>query len=113
MNQQQLIEQLTQSPESIVFANVIAAIEANYNYTPQSFKNGETENAAGTNEGSCKVFAFAQLNDLSEEQTLACFGEHYLSVLATPYHDDHANIRNFMKTGWASIEFSGTALVAK
>nr|CAA6801871.1 MAG: Type III effector HopPmaJ [uncultured Thiotrichaceae bacterium] len=113
MTPQTLIEQLNNNSESLVFSDVIAAIDANYEYTPQTFKNGEVENAAGTNEGSCKVFAFAQLNDLSQEQTLTCFAEHYRSVLATPEGNDHGNIRNFMETGWDGINFTGVALQAK
>lgn len=113
MDIQGLIEKVTKQPETVDFSEVISTIEAHYNYTPQSFKNGEVTNEAGTNEGSCKVFAFAQLNNLDQEQTLSCFGEHYLSVLATPYHEDHANIRNFMNTGWDGISFEGAALQAK
>jgi len=57
--------------------------------------------------------AFGQLQGLSEQQTLACFGEHYRKVLATPGETDHANIRTFMRHGWAGIRFDGAALQAK
>lgn len=113
MTPQALIEQLNNNPDSLVFSDVIATIDANYDYTPQTFRNGEVENAAGSNEGSCKVFSFAQLNGLEQEQTLACFAEHYRSVVATPEGDDHGNIRNFMKTGWGSMSFNGPALQEK
>lgn len=108
-----LIEQLQNNPEALAFADVIATIDDNYQYTPQAFTNGAAENAAGTNEGSCKVFSFAQMNHLDQAQTLNCFAEHYRSVLATPEGIDHGNIRNFMKTGWAGINFADAALRVK
>ena len=108
-----LIAQLSTNPEALIFSDVIATIDAHYDYTPQAFRNGEATNAAGTNEGSCKVFSFAQLNDLEQAQTLACFAEHYRGVLATPEGDDHGNIRNFIKTGWAGVSFDGVALREK
>lgn len=116
MTLDQLLEKLTTQQE-LNFADVIATIEAYYIYTPQSFTNGRGEsrvqNPAGTNEGSCKVFAFGKLQKLSPEQTLACFGEHYRKVLATPAGTDHGNIRSFMHYGWAGIEFLGDEPVLK
>lgn len=113
----ELLNQLASKPEQIDFATVIAAIEANYAYTPQTFTNGAGEdtvtNPAGTNAGSCKVFAFGQLQGLSEFQTLNLFGEHYRKVVATPEETDHANIRTFMRHGWAGIHFAAPALQAK
>ena len=50
---------------NVQFAQTIATVEANYNYTPTSFKNGDTQNEAGTNEGSCKIFAFAELTSIN------------------------------------------------
>ena len=113
MTPQALIEQLNTNSETLIFSDVIATIDEHYDYTPQTFHNGEAANAAGTNEGSCKVFSFAQLNGLKEAQTLACFAEHYRGVLATPEGGDHGNIRNFMKTGWAGVSFDGEALQEK
>lgn len=111
MTLEQLLFRL-QDPQSLKFAEVIATLEAYYQYTPQSFNNGlgadSVQNPAGTNEGSCKVFAFGLLQQLSVEQTLACFAEHYQKVLATPEGTDHANIRSFMRHGWAGIEFFGS-----
>lgn len=118
MTLDQLLEKL-QTQQDLNFADVIATIEAHYIYTPQSFTNGigesRVQNPAGTNEGSCKVFAFGKLQQLSPEQTLACFGEHYRKVLATPEGTDHGNIRSFMRHGWAGVEFLGAepALKAK
>ena len=105
------LSKLQSAPESIEFSDTMAVIEANYAFTETGFKNGETNNEAGTNSGSCKLFAFAELNKLSLEATLACFGAYYRSdVLEHPSATDHANIRNFMKHGWDGIEFEGKAL---
>lgn len=95
------------------FADVLAYIEARYTHTPTAFKNGTQHNAATENQGSAKVFAFAQQQNLTPEQTLALFAEHYAAVLATPNGTDHQNIRQFMQHGWNGIVFEGQALVAK
>lgn len=109
-----LLEQLTHFPETIQFADVIAYIDGNYEFTPTAFKNGDTTNQAGQNNGSCKVFSYASLQDLSKEKTLSLFGEFYREdVLKNPEGDDHQNIRNFMKFGWEGIIFEGNALKEK
>ncbi len=95
------------------FADVIAYIDARYTHTPTAFTNGKQANAATENQGSAKVFSFAQLNGLDQAQTLSLFAEHYAAVLATPEATDHQNIRQFMQNGWAGIQFSGQALSAK
>ena len=95
------------------FADVIAYIDARYTHTPTAFTNGKQANAATENQGSAKVFSFAQLNGLDQAQTLSLFAEHYAAVLATPEATDHQNIRQFMQNGWAGIEFEGQALTAK
>lgn len=95
------------------FADVIAYIEAGYSHTPTAFKNGQQANAATENQGSAKVFSFAQLNGLDQAQTLSLFAEHYTAVLATPDAIDHQNIRQFMQNGWDGIQFEGQALTAK
>ena len=92
------------------FEDTIQVITDNYSYTPTAFSNGDITNEAGQNEGSCKIFAFAQKHELSEAQTLKCFGRFYQDVLNTPEGNDHGNIRNFMKHGWSGINFSGEAL---
>ncbi len=95
------------------FADVLAFIEARYNHTPTAFSNGQQHNAATENQGSAKVFSFAQLNDLDQAQTLSLFAEHYAAVLATPEATDHQNIRQFMQHGWNGIQFEGSALTAQ
>ncbi|EMW7170083.1 HopJ type III effector protein [Vibrio fluvialis] len=109
-----LLTQLTEQPENVVFAEVIATIDAYYDFTPTAFDNGEIRNEANQNNGSCKIFAFAQLNQLSPEATLACFGDFYRQdVLQHPENDDHQNIRNFIRLGWDGVKFEGVALTAK
>jgi len=101
---------LKSSPEQIEFAQTMAVINANYNYTPVAFKNGDLLNQAGENEGSCKLFSFAKLHNLSESETLCCFGEYYRDVLGNPSGNDHQNIRNFISTGWQGVTFVDAAL---
>jgi hypothetical protein len=98
---------------SVPFTQVIEFIEKYYQHTPTAFKNGDTFNEATQNQGSAKVFAFAQLNELSEADTLNLFAEHYQSVLANANGTDHQNIRQFMLNGWNGIVFEGQALLAK
>jgi len=118
MTVQTLLSQLQTSPANIEFKTVMDTIAAHYDYTPTRFTNGIAENQAineaGSNEGSCKIFAFAQLNNLNIEQTLACFGSYYRDdVLKNPEGSDHGNIRNFMVYGWPGINFDAVALTAK
>lgn len=112
-----LLERLNNAPDTVLFPHVIETINAHYIYSPTQFSNGVGSdcvvNAAGTNEGSCRIFAFAQLNHLNEAQTLACFGQFYRDVLATPDANDHANIRTFMRHGWSGIRFDGIPLKKK
>jgi hypothetical protein len=114
MSIQAFLEKLQQTPEAITFPETIAVIEENYNFTPTAFQNGNTHNTAGTNSGSCKLFAFAKLQNLSQAETLACFGTFYREeVLGDPEGTNHQNIRNFMIHGWNGIQFEGTALKLK
>ncbi|WP_418264249.1 HopJ type III effector protein [Flavobacterium faecale] len=108
------ISQLNSNPKSIAFTDTMAVIEENYNFTPTAFQNGNTHNAAGTNSGSCKLFAFAKANNLTQEQTLTCFGAYYFDeVLGDPEGTNHQNIRNFMVSGWDGIQFEAEALELK
>ncbi|MBA4317229.1 MAG: type III effector [Flavobacterium sp.] len=108
------LEKLKQTPNDISFSETIAVIEENYDFTPTPFYNGTQHNDAGENSGSCKLFAFAQLQNLSQAETLACFGAYYFEeVLGDPEGTNHQNIRNFIKLGWDGIQFEGVALVLK
>jgi hypothetical protein len=113
-----LLTQIQTQPETVEFNTVISAINASYDFTPTRFVNGLGEgsviNEAGTNEGSCRIFAFAQLHQLTQAQTLHCFGDYYRKdVLDNTSGDDHANIRTFMRDGWAGIQFDHVSLTAK
>jgi hypothetical protein len=108
------LQKLRTQPNAISFADTMETIEANYHFTPVRFTNGSVVNEAGTNSGSCKLFAFAKLQQMSKEETLACFGDYYrVDVLQHPDASNHANIRNFMITGWEGISFDGEALQPK
>ena len=95
------------------FEQTLAFIAEHYTYQPQAFDNGDVHNAAGQNEGSCKVLGLALLENLSLEETLRAFGEHYRAVLANPDGDDHANIRALMREGLAGVRFAQLPLSAK
>jgi hypothetical protein len=116
MDIQHLLTQLDQSPETLVFKEIIAAIDAAYEFSPVAFLNNGLENAQGENQGSCKVFAFAKLHNLSKNHTLALFAEHFFkSVLLKPDGTDHQNIRHFLKSEDAlnGVVLSGNALSLK
>ncbi|QBL08641.1 type III effector [Rheinheimera sp. D18] len=105
--------QLSTEPLSISFIQSITLIDELYNFTPSAFKNGELFNAAGENNGSCKILAFGALHQLSAPQTLHLYGDYYRQVMATPKAHDHQNIRNFMRSGWAGVVFDNQPLTAK
>jgi hypothetical protein len=113
MNEQLLTLIKKLKDNSLPFKEVIEFIETGYQHQPTAFKNGETYNEATQNQGSARVFAFAQLNNLNAEDTLYLFAEHYQSVLNNPNGTDHQNIRQFMTHGWTGIVFEGQALLAK
>lgn len=114
MNLDAFLTRLNNDPASLTFDDTMAVISAVYDFTPAAFTNGDTRNEAGQNSGSCKLFAFAMLNKLSKEQTLACFGAYYRDdVLKNPQGSDHQNIRNFMKYGWDGVKFDSMPLAVK
>lgn len=103
---------------AVGFDETIAVISEYYHYQPTEFSNGQHEhvliNKAGANEGSCRIFAFAKLHELSPQQTLNLFGDFYRhDVLNNPDGSDHQNIRLFMRYGWDGIAFSGAALTPR
>lgn len=95
------------------FKDVLAFIDAHYSYQPIDFSNGEVTNPAGINEGSAKVLSLAKLHGLNKVDTLKLFAEHYRAVQAAPQGVDHANIRNFMRYGWAGVGMPTNALTPK
>lgn len=113
---QTLLERLKKGDAD--FEDVMAYVAAHYDYTPVRFENGTgadpVVNEAGKNEGSCRAFALAQIRQLSVADTVQLFGRFYRNdVLQNPQGSDHANIRRFLRDGWAGIRFDGPALVAK
>lgn len=114
MNIESFLQTLKTTPDAIKFSTTMAVIEQNYYFTETAFSNGELGNKAGENSGSCKLFSFAQLQGLDQQQTLACFGSYYRDdVLQHPEADNHQNIRNFMQTSWDGIAFESDALRSK
>lgn len=114
MDLKDFLQKLNDTPERIGFNDTLALIDALYDFTPTAFSNGSARNEAGQNNGSCKLLSFAKIQGLSQQQTLACFGDFYRKdVLGNPGGTDHQNIRNFIKTGWAGITFEGEALNPK
>jgi hypothetical protein len=95
------------------FETTLAFIELHYDFSASSFNNGGIENSAEQNQGSCKVFALAQLIELSKQQALCCFGQHYRDVLATPDVDNHHNLRRVLMEGLADIRFDHFPLKLK
>ena len=111
MTLETFLHTLNTKPETINFTDTMTIIDESYTFTPTAFKNGELHNAADQNNGSCKLFAFARLQNLNEQQTLACFGQYYRDdVLKHPDGEDHQNIRNFINTGWSGVEFDAMPL---
>ena len=114
MNLNIFLQKLNIIPETVEFTDTMAVIDSLYDFTETEFKNADLDNEAGQNSASCKLFAFAQLQNLSQDQTLACFGAYYRNdVLKNPEGTDHQNIRNFIKQGWPGISFSAMPLQAK
>jgi hypothetical protein len=89
-------------------------IDEQFEYGLIEFKNGDVVNGPGENDGSAKVLSYGALANFDKETTLKLWGQYYRDVLATPDGTDHANIRNFMKTGWEGVPFEdGIALTRK
>lgn len=106
MNIKTLLDLLESKPDQLEFADVMQVIDDNYSYTPTNFTCGDAVNSAGTNEGSCKILAFARLHDMSADKTPYLFGRYYREdVVNNPQGQDHANIRNFIKHGWDKVSF--------
>lgn len=114
MELKSFLQHLGDAPESVAFNETIAVIDALYDFVPSAFDNGALRNEAGQNNGSCKIFSFAKLHQLTAQQTLHCFGDYYRKdVIGNPDGSDHQNIRNFMRTGWEGVKFEGEALRPK
>jgi len=115
MTLDQLLNVIKTEPAAVEFSDVMLVIATYYDYSAITFNNGDLVNEAGSNEGSCKIFAFAQLQQLDQAQTLACFGQYYRDdVLKHPDASDHGNIRRFIQHGWSGISVNAAiTLTAK
>jgi hypothetical protein len=109
----EFISSLTERADLVRFEETMALIDGHYDFSPSAFKNGDQLNEAGQNSGSCKVLAFGLIHQLTVQQTLTMFGQHYRDVVATPQGNDHQNIRQFMQHGWQGVLFSQWALKEK
>ena len=72
MTPEKLIQALQKG--SVNFTQIIECIDDYYDFTSTQFQNGVQSNSAGSNNGSCKILAFAQLQGLSEAATLNALG---------------------------------------
>ncbi|WP_065978882.1 MULTISPECIES: HopJ type III effector protein [Pseudoalteromonas] len=91
------LQKLAETPHLIEFTDTMAVIDRHYDFTPSGFNNHGLISSANENNGSCKIFAFAKLNQLSKQNTLDCFGAFYREdVVKHPDGQDHMNIRTFM-----------------
>ena len=104
--------------QPVEFEETLDLIARQYVYMPARFLNGLGEdvlvNEPGQNEGSCKIFSFARLQGLTEQETLVLFGRYYRNdVLEHPEASDHKNIRNFIQYGWQGICFETEALMPR
>lgn len=99
--------------DDYAFSETLAFVAEHYDYQPSAFRNGDVDNAAGQNEGSCKTLGLVLLEGLSEDEALRAFGEHYRSVLATPQGSDHGNIRALMSHGLGGVTFEQQPLKRK
>jgi hypothetical protein len=107
-------KKLNSAPNTVTFDEIILVIDTMYDFTPTPFINGSISNGIDENNSSCKIFSFARLQKLSQQQTLHCFGDFYRKdVQGNPNGTDHQNIRNFIITGWNGIDFSGDPLFPK
>lgn len=106
----QLLELLKRD---VQFNEVLEVIANGYLYSPSAFNNGDQYNAENQNQGSARVLYAAHLNQLTEEETLHLFGEHFQSVLNDPEGTDHQNIRQFLKYGWSGVRFEREVLTSK
>lgn len=111
MNETDFLARLNSSPSTITFAETMSCIDTNYHFEACAFTVGDQKNAFGSNQGSCKILAFAQLHQLAQNSALNLFGDYYRTdVLAHPEAVDHQNIRNFIKSGWSGVAFESPPL---
>ena len=98
--------------ESVTFKETIDFLDTHYFYFEVPFKNGPLYSKPNENTGTAKILSFGLMTRMTEAQTLAMFGEIYRNL--SPDGTDHANIRQFIKTGFAGVSFeTGLAISSK
>ena len=113
MNTHEYLEKL-RSGVKMNFSDFTNLIDREYEFLNVAFKNNNLINSKEENQGSAKVFCFGLMHSLSEEDTIRCFGEHYLSVISEPEnHNSHLNIRSFISNGWKGVLINQNALKLK
>ena len=82
----ELVQKIKTQAENIQFSEIIETVDANYNFTPTAFKNGETMNEANQNNGSCKVFSFAKnQRNLLKPSQLKLISSYYKLFIIKPF----------------------------
>lgn len=87
------------------FKQTLAFIDEWFDFSATGFLNGPIRNERSENQGSCKVLALAELLNLSHQQMLYCFGEHYRDVVATPGVENHFNLRHLLSVDNTATQF--------
>lgn len=95
------------------FGETLAFVDQWFEFTPSGFSNGPIRNESNENQGSCKVLALAEQLQLSHQQLLYCFGEHYRDVLATPDVENHFNLRHLVASERTETQFDQFPLERK
>lgn len=95
------------------FSATLAFIDEWYEFTPSGFQNGPVRNENHENQSSGKLLALAEQLQLSHQQLLYCFGEHYRNVLAIPDADNHFNLRYLVANDTPDVQFDHFPLTPK
>lgn len=94
------------------FADTLKFIDDWFVYSPSTFSFHQLHSQANENQGSCKILALAQFAQLTPQQALLCFGEHYRQLPQLPL-DSHLNLRQLAKQGLTQIQFAHFPLQLK
>jgi len=88
------IDELLLDPNNkIDFDTIQNKITSILNTVPTRFVNNGVENAERENEGSLRILSIALLFQLTDDNALRLFWEHWESVQENPEGNDHQNIR--------------------
>lgn len=99
---------------NLMLEDVLETINSHYETQLLEYRVGNIVNKQGENEATGLILSYAALSNMNQETTLKLWGQYYRDVLKNPTGTDHANIREFMKTGWKGVPFeNGIALTKK